>query len=171
MNNAVFGKSMENIRNRVDIKLCSNEKKVEKLIAKPNFESRTIFVENLAAIHVKKTKIIFNKPIYIGMSILDTPKNCMYNFYYNVMKAQFSDKLRLLYTDTNSLIMEIKTEDFYSDVKTNLIAEFDTSDYPKNNIYNMPLVNKKVLGKFKDEFNGEIMEEFIGLRSKIYAYR
>ena len=105
------------------------------------------------------------------MSILDTPKNCMYNFYYNVMKAQFSDKLRLLYTDTNSLIMEIKTEDFYSDVKTNLIAEFDTSDYPKNNIYNMPLVNKKVLGKFKDEFNGEIMEEFIGLRSKIYAYR
>jgi hypothetical protein len=74
MNNSAFGKSLENIRNRVNIKLCSNEKKIEKFIAKPNFESRTMFTENLAAIHLKKTKIVFNKPIYIGMSILDISK-------------------------------------------------------------------------------------------------
>ena len=79
MNNAVFGKSMENIRNRVDIKLCSNEQKIEKLIAKPNFESRTIFTENLVAMHLQKTKIVFNKPIYLGMSILDISKNIMYS--------------------------------------------------------------------------------------------
>jgi hypothetical protein len=164
MNNSVFGKTVENIRNRVDIRLCSNEKKVEKLIAKPNFESRTIFTENLVAVHMKKTKIVFNKPIYIGMSILDISKNCMYDFYYNVMKNKYNNNIKLLYMDTDSLIMEIKTDDFYSDVKNGLINEFDISDYSKENIYGIPLVNKKVLGKFKDELCGQIMEEFISLR-------
>jgi hypothetical protein len=79
MNNSVFGKTMENIRNCADIKLCSNEKKVEKLIAKPNFESRNIFTETLFAIHTKKTKVFFNKIIYIGMSIPDISKLCMYD--------------------------------------------------------------------------------------------
>ena len=118
MNNCVFGKMMENIRNRIDIKLCSNEKKLEKLIAKPNFEGRTNFAENLVAIHMIKTKIMFDKPIYIGMSILDISKNCMYDFYYDVMKNKYNDKLSLLYMNTDSLIMEIKTDDFYGDVKT-----------------------------------------------------
>ena len=125
MNNSVFGKKMENIRKRVDIKLCPNERKLEKLIAKPNFESRTIFAETLVAIHMKKTKIVFNKPIYIGMSILDISKNCMCDFYYDVMKNKCNDELSLLYTYTDSLIMEIKTDDFYSDVK-NMINEFYT---------------------------------------------
>ena len=147
-NNSVFGKTMENIRNHVDIKLCSNKKKVEKLIAKPNFEGRTIFTETLAAIHMKKTNILFNKPIYTGMSILDISKICMYDFCYNVMKNRYNDKLKLLYMDTDSLIMEIKTKDFYDDFKS-MITEFDTSDYPKDNVYGIPLVNKKVLGKLK----------------------
>ena len=174
MNNSVFGKTMENIRNRVDIKLCSNERKLEKLTAKPNFESRTIFTENLAAIHMRKTKIKFNKPIYVGMAILDISKICMYDFYYNVMKEKFSENVKLLYMDTDSLIMEIKTDDFYCDVKNDLLQDFDTfdtSDYPKDNAYGIPLANKKVLGKFKDELNGKIMEEFIGLRSKLYSYK
>jgi hypothetical protein len=170
MNNSVFGKTMENIRNRVDIKLCSDKNKVEKLIAKPNFESATIFTENLAAIHMTKTNIVFNKPIYIGMSILDISKNCMYDFYYNTIKEKYNENVKLLYMDTDSLIMEIKTDDFYNDMKS-MINEFDTSDYLKDNAYGMPLVNKKVLGKFKDELNGKIMDEFIGLRSKLYAYK
>jgi hypothetical protein len=170
MNNSVFGKTMENIRNRVDIKLCSDGFKAEKLIAKPNFDSRTIFTENLVAIHMKKTKIVFNKPIYIGMSILDISKNCMYDFYYDVMKQKYNNNLKLLYMDTDSLIMEIKTTDFYDDIKC-MINNFDTSDYPKDNIYGLPLVNKKVLGKFKDELNGAVMEEFIGLRAKLYAFK
>jgi hypothetical protein len=81
MNNSVFGKTMENIHSHDDIKLCSNETKVEKLIAKPNFECRTLFTENLAVVHIKKTEIVFNKPIYIGMSVLDISNNCMYHFY------------------------------------------------------------------------------------------
>jgi len=157
---------VENIRNRVDIKLCSDlKKKTEKLIAKPTFESVTI------AVHMKRTKIVFNKPIYIGMSILDISKNCMYDFYYNVMKERYNENIKLLYMDTDSLIMEVKTDDFYSDVKNSLIEHFDTADYPKNNPYELPLVNKKALGKFKDELNGSIREEFIGLRSKLYAFK
>ena len=120
MNNSVFVK-----RNCVDIKLCSNEKKVENFIV--NFESRTIFTETLASIHTKKTKILFNKPIYIGMSILDISKICMYDFYYNVIKNKCKDKLKLLCIDTDSLIMEIKTKDFYGDVKS-MINELDSSD-------------------------------------------
>ena len=87
------------------------------------------------------------------------------------MKEKYCENLKLLYMDTDSLIMEIKTDDFYNDVKNDLVQEFDTSDYPKDNIYGIRLVNKKVLGKFKDELNWKIMEEFIGLRSKLYAYK
>jgi hypothetical protein len=99
MNNDVFGKTVENIRNRVNIILCSNKNKVEILICKT--KSRTIFAENLVAIHMEKSKILFNKPIYIGMSILDISKNCVYDFYYNTLKKQYNNKTRLLYTDTD----------------------------------------------------------------------
>ena len=87
----------------------------------------------------------------------------MYDFYFNTMKKHYNDIICLLYSDTDSLIMEIKTDDFYNNVKNELIEHFDTSDYPLGNAYGMPLINKKVLGKFKVEFNGEVMEEFICL--------
>ncbi|KAE9521648.1 hypothetical protein AGLY_017944 [Aphis glycines] len=170
MNNSVYGRTMMNVRNHVDIRLCSNEAKLEKLIVKPNFDRRTIFTENLVAIHMKRTEIFFKQPIYIGMCILDLSKSLMYDFYYNTIKKKYGNRVRLLYTDTDSLILEIKTDDFYQDIKINL-DHFDTSDYPKDNIYDLPLVNKKVLGKFKDELNGKIMTEFIGLRSKLYSHR
>ena len=144
--------------------------KVEKPIAKPTFKSRTIFAENLVAIHMEKTKIVFNKPIYIGMSILDISKNCIYEFYYNIMKEKYREKIKLLYMDTDSLIMEVKTDDCYAIVKS-MIHEFATSYYPKDNSYGLWLVNKKVLRKFKDELNGKVIEEFIGLRSKLYAFK
>ncbi|KAL4083440.1 hypothetical protein QTP88_028756 [Uroleucon formosanum] len=130
----------------------------------------TIFTENLAAVHMKRTQISFKQPIYIGMCVLDLSKMLMYDFYYNIIKKKYGNRVRLLYTDTDSLILEIKTNDFYQDIKINL-DHFDTSDYPKDNIYGLPLVNKKVLGKFKDELNGKIMTEFIGLRSKLYSHR
>ncbi|KAL4142621.1 hypothetical protein QTP88_005046 [Uroleucon formosanum] len=170
MNNSVYGRTMMNVRNHVDIRLCSNGSTVEKLITKPNFDRRTIFTENLAAVHMKRTQISFKQPIYIGMCVLDLSKMLMYDFYYNIIKKKYGNRVRLLYTDTDSLILEIKTNDFYQDIKINL-DHFDTSDYPKDNIYGLPLVNKKVLGKFKDELNGKIMTEFIGLRSKLYSHR
>ena len=170
MNNSVYGRTMMNVRNHVDIRLCSNGRQVDKLIAKPNFDKRTIFTENLAAIHMKKREINFKQPIYIGMCVLDLSKLMMYNFYYNVIKKKYGNSVRLLYTDTDSLIIEIKTNDFYQDIKI-ILDYFDTSDYPKDNIYDLPLVNRKVLGKFKDELNGKIMTEFIGLRSKLYSHK
>ncbi|XP_042895725.2 uncharacterized protein [Parasteatoda tepidariorum] len=170
MNNSVFGKTMENIRKRVDIKLCCNAKKAQKLIAKPNFKGRTIFEENLVAIHMNKNKVLFDKPIYVGMSILDLSKYLMYDFHYDVMKPKYNENITLLYQDTDSYIYDIRTSDFYNDMK-GMINYFDTSDYKENNIYGLERINKKVLGKMKDENSGKIMTEFIGLRAKMYALK
>ncbi|GFX54401.1 uncharacterized protein TNCV_3825001 [Trichonephila clavipes] len=146
MNNSIFGKTMENVRRRVDIRLCSTEEQARKLIAKSNFNRRTIFSENLMAVHLKKTQIKFFKPIQVGMVILDISKVLMYSFHYEYMKHRYDSKVRLMYTDTDSFIYEIKTDDFYSDMKED-INLYDTSDYDENNIYNLPLVNKKSSGK------------------------
>ena len=166
MNNSVFGRTMMNVRKHVDIKLISEGNKYTKYVSKPNFEKSTFFDKNLAAVHMKRTMIKFNQPIYVGVAILDISKTLMYDFYYR-LKERYGDKIKLLYTDTDSLIISINTEDFYEDMK-GMIDEFDTSDYKKDNIYGLPRVNKKVLGKFKDEMNGRILEEFIGLASKLY---
>lgn len=107
---------MENIRNRVDIRLVNNETKVKKLAAKPNYKHCNIFDENLVAIHMKKTKLVFNKPVYLGMCILDLSKTLMYDFHYNYMRAKYGSKAKLLFTDTDSLAYEVRTNDFYKDI-------------------------------------------------------
>ena len=130
MNNSVFGKTMENIRNRVDVKLVNNRKKAEKLVAKPNFKHCNIFYENLISIHMKKTELTYNKPVYLGMCILDLSKTLMYDFHYNYIKQKYGDKAKLLFTDTDSLMYEIQTEDFYKDISKDVKDRFDISDYP-----------------------------------------
>ena len=172
MNNAVFGKTMENIRNRVDIKLVNNKKQAEKLSAKPNFKHCNIFSEDLVAIHMKKTKLDFDKPVYLGMCILDLSKTLMYDFHYNYIKQKYGDKAKLLLTDTDSLIYEIETEDFYKDINGDVKDRFDTSGYPPDHPSGIPSgFNKKVLGMFKDEVNGNVIDEFVGLRAKLYSYK
>ena len=170
MNNSVFGKTMENIDNRVDIRLVCNEKEAIKLVAKPNYDRRTIFDENLIAIHMKKTKVYYNKPIYLGMSILDLSKTLMYDFHYNYIKCKYGNKAKLLFTDTDSLMYEIQTEDFYADIASDVNEWFDTSEYPTG----LPIkagINKKVIGMFKDEACGKQIEEFVGLRAKLYSFK
>ena len=125
MNNSVFVKTMENIRNRVDIKLVNNKKQAEKLSAKPNFNHCNIFSEDLVAIHMKKTKLVFNKPVYLGMCILDLSKTLMYDFHYNYIKQKYGDKAKLLVTDTDSLMYKIQTEDFYMDISADVKRRFD----------------------------------------------
>jgi len=123
-----------------------------KLASKPNYDSRTIFDENLIAMHMKRTKLVYNKPIYLGMCILDLSKTLMYDFHYNYIKHKFDDRAKLLFTDTDSLCYEIKTDDFYMDIADDIESRFDTSDYPKDHPSGIkPEVNKKVLGMFKDE--------------------
>ena len=128
MNNSIFGKTMENIRIRVDVKLVNNREKAEKLSAKPNFKHCNIFCEDLVAIHMKKTKLVFNKPVYLGTCILDLSKTLMYDFHYNYIKRKYGDKAKLLFTDTDSLMYEIQTEDFYKDISKDVEKRFDTSD-------------------------------------------
>ena len=172
MNNSVFGKTMENIRNRVDVKLVNTEEKARKLITKPNFRSRKIFSENLISVHMKKTSLTMNKPVYLGMCILDLSKTIMYDFHYNYIKPKYGDKAKLLFTDTDSLMYEIETEDFYKDISGDVKNRFDTGDYPENHPSGIPTgINKKVLGMFKDETAGKIIKEFIGLRAKLYSFK
>ena len=172
MNNSVFGKTMENIRNRSVIKLVTDKIKAEKLVAKPNFKHCNIFNEDLIAIHMKKTILTFDKPVYLGMCILDLSKTLMYDFHYTYIKKKYGDKAKPLFTDTDSLMYEIKTEDFYKDISGDVKDRFDTSDYPPNHPSGIPTgCNKKVLGMFKDEAGGKIIDEFMGLRAKLYSYK
>ena len=172
MNNAVFGKTIENIRKRVDVRLVNDRVKARKLVAKPNFNHLNIFCEKLIAIHMKKTSLTMNKPVYLGMCILDLSKTIMYEFHYNYIKPKYGDKARLLFTDTDSLMYEIQTEDFYKDISVDVKDRFDTSDYPPNHISGIRTgCNKKVLGMFKDEVAGRCIEEFVGLRAKLYSYK
>ena len=169
MNNAVFGKTMENVRKRMNLELVTSEKRLEKLINKSIFLDRTIFTESLVAVHLRKSTIKMNKPIYIGFCVLDLSKTLMYDFHYKTMLPKYENKLSLAYTDTDSLIYCIKTKDLYEDMQDNLDT-FDTSNYPQDHpCYSTR--NKKVIGKFKDECDGKLMTYFIGLRSKLYSYK
>ena len=172
MNNSVFGKTMENIRNRVNVKLVNTEERLKKLTAKPNLKSPPkIFSENLVSVHLKKTRLTMNKPVYLGMCILDLSKTIMYDFHYNYIKPKYGAKAKLLFTDTDSLMYEIETEDFYKDITKDVKDRFDTSDYPENHTSGIPTgINKKVLGMFKDEAAGKIIKEFVGLRAKLYSF-
>ena len=172
MNNAVFGKTMENIRKRKVVKLVSDRNKAKKLVAKPNFKHINIFSEELIAVHMKKTELTMDKPIYLGMCILDLSKTIMYDFHYNYIKPKYGNKAKLLFTDTDSLMYEIETEDFYKDISHDVKDRFDTSNYPLNHPSGIPTgCNKKILGKFKDEVGGRIIEEFVGFRAKLYSYK
>ncbi|RLU15904.1 hypothetical protein DMN91_011660 [Ooceraea biroi] len=173
MNNAVFGKTMKNVRNHVDVKLLTKwngRYGAEAMIAKPNFHSRSIFSENLIAIEMRELEVKFNKPIYVGMCILDISKVYLYEFHHEYMLPSYRDKCKVLYMDTDSLIYHIECEDVYETLKHD-IARFDTSDYASNNVYGIPLANKKVPVLMKDENNGAIMTEFVGLRAKMYALK
>ena len=135
----------------MDIRLIRSHEKQRhrKLIASPTYAGFTIFDSDLAAIEVHKTKLVLNKPVYIGMSILDLSNHLMYDFYYLELKKQYGENCSLLYTDTDSLLMEIQTEDVYRDMGEN-ITDYDTSDYRRDH-YLQCIDNKTVIGKMKDE--------------------
>ena len=143
MNNSVFGKTMENLRKRVDVRLSTNEKKLDKLTSKPTFVSSKIFNENLMAVHKVKETLTLNRLAYMGMCILDLSKMLMYDFHYNYIKKKYNNRARRLFTDTDSLTYEIEAEDVYKDF-WNDKDMFDNSDYPERTLYYYN-VNKKSL--------------------------
>ena len=169
MNNSVFGKTMENIRKHRDIKLVKTDKKRSKLVAEPNYHTINLISEDLSITEVKKTKVKMNKPIYLGLSILEISKTLMYEFWYDYMKPRYNNDVKLCYMDTDSFIMNIKTNEFYKDISNDVENRFDTSNYEVNR----PLPtgkNKQIIGLMKDELGGKIITEFVTLRSKAYSF-
>ena len=168
MNNSVYGKTMEILRKRVDVRLITDENKLLKMAAKPTYVTSKIFNENLVAVHKIKEILTLNRPLYVGMCILHISKTLMYDFHYNYIKQKYNNKAKLLFTDTDSLTCKIEANDVYKDF-WNDRNKFDNSDYPENSPY-FNKSNKKVIGNFKDEASGIPITEFIGLRSKMYSY-
>ena len=153
MVNSIFGKAMENLRERINFELINNAKDYLKCKSRPNFISKKIFSKNFVTVHKTKPVLTLNKPIYAGFSILELTKTLMYEFHYKYIKNRFD--VKLLYADRESLVYEIKTRDVYEDIYLNEDL-FDFSDYPVNSKIFDP-VNKKVIGKMKDEFSGRII--------------
>ena len=169
MNNAVFGKTMENVRKHRDIKLVTTDKRRNQLVSEPNYHTKNSFSGNLMAIEMKKTKVKMNKPVYLGMLILDVSKTLMYAFWYDYIKPKCKDRAKLCYMDTDSFVIYIKTEDFYEDIADDVKKWFDTSNCGEDDKRLLPIgENKKVIGLFKDELWGKIMKEFVGLRAKTW---
>lgn len=172
--NILFGKCCERVRSRRNIKLRSQwdgRYGAKNLIARPEFKRVTIFDENLVAVELSATNVLMDKPCFIGAAILDISKLTMAKFHYDFIVREYGNKCEMLYTDTDSFIyMFTGVDDIYAEIKKN-ICRFDTSDYPRDNIYGIPLKNKKVPGLFKDENCGQPMSEFVGLRAKMYSTR
>ena len=170
MNNAVFGKTMENVRKHRNIKLVRSDNKRNKLVSEPNYHTMKLIDEDLAIIEMKKTRVKMNKPIYLGLSILEISKITMYEFWYDYVKSKYMDNARLCYMDTDSFVINVKTKDFYKDIAEDVMERFDTSNFS----YDGPLpigMNKKVVGFMKEKLGGGIINEFVALRPKAYSYR
>ena len=191
MNNSVFGKTMENVRNRKNIKLVTNRKDYLEYIMKPNFINDWKFTDEFFAVELGRMEITMKKPIYLGLTVLDLSKIIMYEFYYDYMQPKYGEKVKLCYMDTDSFVFEVETEDFFRDIADDIErdgsncffrdlqerARFDTSNYSKDfrlkgSEKKFPVgKNMKVIGFFKDELGGDIMTEFVALRAKMYAYK
>ncbi|XP_022172343.1 uncharacterized protein LOC111035131, partial [Myzus persicae] len=163
---------MEQVRRRIKVELVSSDDRLQKLINKTTFKHATAYHKNLSAITLENKIIKFDKPIYIGLAVLDISKTLMYDYHYNVMKRYYGEKISLMYTDTDSLVYFIETDDFYEDMVNNpiLLDRMDTSNLPENHPCYIA-ERKKIPGLFSDETNGDLMTEFCALRSKSYSYK
>ena len=174
--NSCFGKTMENLRNHVDVEIFndndgSDRKKLIKRIAKPNYENSVIFEgSQLVSVRMRQSTVLLNKPIQHGVSVLSRAKVPMYEWHYEYMIPKYGDKAKLCYTDTDSLIYEIDTEDYYDDIRADVPTRFDTSAYPEDHPSGLPIMNKKVPGLMKDEACGRIITKLVCLGPKQYAY-
>lgn len=192
LNNAVFGKTMENVRNRGALQLVNDRKTLLKMVSRPTYKTSTIFRPDdedgnfLVGVSLHTTTVKLDKPVYAGVSILDLSKLHMYSFHYDQILPRWGSAARLLFTDTDSLCYWIQTTDLYSEmIETGLLEHMDMSETAFDRemcFYNGLLpeeqeavkenarTNKKVLGKFKDETGGIPIKEFVGLRAKCYSF-
>ena len=171
MNNYGFGKTMENVRNHRDIKLVTSDKRRKRLVSESNYHSHKKCSDHFMAIEMKKTRVKMTKLLYLGMSILDLSKILTSEFQYDYINPKYGDRVKLCYTDTDSFVTDIKTEDFFEVISNDVERWFDTSNYDKNDKRPLSIgKNKKVPRLFKDELGGKIVTEVVALRPKTYAY-
>ena len=171
MNNSVFGKTMENVRNHRDIKLVTANAQRRKYVSEPNYMTSKCFSKDLMAIEMRKREVLMNKAVCLGQATLDISKTLMYEFYYEYLKPKYGDKVKLCYMDTDSFIIHIQTEGFYKDIADDVCKWFDTSGYDKKLNRPLPIgINKKFIDMFKDELNGMCMTEFCAPRAKTYTF-
>ena len=171
MNNSVFGKMIEHVRKRRDIKSIVTEKRRKKLTSGPNYVSCNAFSNDLMAIEMRKTRVLMDKPIIVGQAMLDKSKELMHEFYYDYLKPKYKSNISLLYMDTDSFVLQIDTEDLFEDIKNEMHNWFDISKYLKS--LNLPLeygVDKNIIGKFKDEIFDGFIKEFIAIAAKVYGF-
>ena len=169
LNNAVFGKTCENLLGRTEYQLVESHKQALKYISKPTFKGYTVYNETLAGVHLDPSKVVLNKPSYVGIAVLELSKTLMYDFFYNNIKLKYGDRARLQMTDTDSFFLEIQTDNWYDDIRDEVKTLYDTSAYPENHPAGLPRVNKKVIGLWKDEYKGRTVDEYAGRCSKSYA--
>ena len=169
MNNAVFCKTMENMRKHRDIKLVTTEKRRNYLVSKLNVYTTKFFTKNVLVTEMKKTQITMNKPVYLGLSILDIIKTKIYDFWYDYIKPKYSDKSKLCYIDTDTFIVLIKTEDIYKDISEDVEKRFGTSNYEVGRPLPMGK-DKNAIGLIKDELGRQIIKKIVGFYPKTYSY-
>ena len=129
MNNAVFGRTMENVRKHRAIKLIKTERRRNYLVSEPNYHTIKFFTETLLAIEMKKTQILMNKPVYLGLLILELSNTVMYEFCYDYLKPKYGEDVKLCYVDTDSSIVYVKTDNIYKDIAEDVGKRFDSSNY------------------------------------------
>ena len=149
MNNAVFGKTMENVRKHRNIKLVTTERRRNYLVSEPNYHTTKFFTENLLAIEMRKTQILMNKPVYLGLSILDLSKTVMYEFWYDYVKPKYGENAKLCYMDTDSFIVYVKTDNIYKVIAEDVETRFNISNFELNRSL-AKWKNKSVIGLMKD---------------------
>ena len=157
MNNAVFGK------------LVTTKRRKNYLVPEPNYHTTKFFTGNLLEIDLRKTQILMNKPVYLGLSILDLSKTVMYEFWYDYVKPKYGENGKLCYMDTDSFIVHVKTDDIHKDIAEGVETRFDTSNFELHKPFPKGK-NKKVIGLIENELGEQIMKEFVGLRAKTYSY-
>ena len=169
MNNAAFGKTMENVRKHRNIILVTTESRRNYLLLEPNFHTTKFFTENILAIEMRKTQLLMNKPVSLGSSILDVIKTVIYEFWYDYVKSKYGEKAKICYMDTSSFIVPIKTDDNYKDIAEDVETRFDTLYFELDRSF-PNAKTKKVIALMKDDLGGKIMKHFVGLSAKFYSY-
>ena len=169
MNKSVYGKTYESKRRQSRVKITRNAETAEKLVSKFEFERFKIFGENMAAMRSKPKIVTWNTPTIVCATVLDLSKYYMYRFHYQVMRQNF--QCRLLYSDTDSLIYRIESNNLYRDLanqSAEVKNEFDFASYPEDHALH-DNNNKSEVLKFKDEFSGDYIPEFVCLKPKMYS--